>query len=194
MMSASVKIFGLIKTGVIILMIAGVQILTQNLTWAQELARKGLDLGMGIGVGVTRITQNYAQPDNNFSLATDISLGYAVSEQTELFLGHKVNWFDGTFENKSTMVASALSCLAVKHYAKPESQSGFLTAGLGLASLWNPFSQDPKFKTGFGFFAGFGHEFGGVGGIEFDFMFGQVSHTQNPTRSLTVRFLFVIFS
>lgn len=158
---------------------------------ASDGERKGFEVEAGIGVGMTRITQNYSQAGNNFTLATDLGLGYAVSEQTMLFLAHKVNWFEEGTINGSTTFSAALSCLAFKFYAKPETQSGYLTTGLGLASLWDPFSASPQFKTGFGFFAGFGHDFGKVGGIEFDFMYGQVGPIQIPTRTLAVRFLLV---
>ncbi len=158
--------------------------------------RKGFVLGGGVGMGLSSYTISIGSFDsdreNRFSFMTDFKIGYAPTNQVEVVYSSKGVWFkgDGNVLNTLTFLHS-LSTASVNYYLKPEGPTFFLSGGLGLASLSDPFENNPENWTGFGFYVGGGYEFVKHYGVAFDLMYGLPEDSGVTFNGLTPRVVFV---
>ena len=166
--------------------------------------RKGFVLGGGLGFGLSSYTVKLSDPfvsiesdrENRFSFMTDFKIGYAPTNQVEIVYSNKSAWFkgDGYVLNTLTFL-HGLSTASVNYYLKPEGPTFFLSGGLGLASLSDPFENNPESWYGFGFYVGGGYEIIKHYAVVFDLMYGIPSDTQFGVeatyKGLTPRVTFV---
>ncbi|OGC90688.1 MAG: hypothetical protein A2142_01330 [candidate division Zixibacteria bacterium RBG_16_48_11] len=171
---------------------------------AYDGSRKGFILGGALGTGVTSYTEEYTvqrtsetgEPydvtiktdrKNEISLMTDFKIGYAPTEQMELYYCSKLSWFGKDF---ATFV-NGLNSAGLSYYFRPKTPSLYLSGGLGLAVLADPFDNDPDTWTGFGFFAGAGYEFTSHLAVEFDLMYSQPEEGGDVFKGIVPRVVFV---
>ncbi len=152
---------------VIFLLVSAVQV------WAFDGQRKGFILGGGLGLGMTSFTEELGpfstDRENQFSFMTDFKIGYAPTEQVEIYYSSKVSWFDYF----GITAAFGTGTGAVSYYLLPQSPTFFLSGGLGFSSISAPFESNSDSDVGFGFFVGGGYEFARHFAVEFDLMYGQ---------------------
>ena len=78
--------------------------------------------------------------------------------------------------------------MGITKYLDAASETGlFLTGGLGLSAIDAPFEEDVDASTGFGLFAGIGHEFSSHWTIEADILYSKVEEFGVDLDSFGVR-------
>jgi hypothetical protein len=156
-----------IVLAVIFLLVSAVQV------WAFDGQRKGFILGGGLGLGMTsyKFESGPFQTDteNQFSFMTEFKIGYAPTEQVEVFYASKVSWFNDALDN--VIVANGLGLAAVSYYFLPQTPTWFVTGGLGFSTASAPFEESSRTYVGFGVSVGGGYEFARHFAVEFDLMY-----------------------
>jgi hypothetical protein len=159
--------------------------------WAFDGQRKGFILGGGLGLGITSFTEELGpfstDRENKFSFMTDFKIGYAPTEQVEIYYSSKVAWFDYF----GITAAHGYGTAAVSYYLVPQSPTFFLSGGLGFSSISAPFESNSDSDIGFGFFVGGGYEFIRHFAVEVDLMYGQPTEGDYSFKGLVPRVTFV---
>ena len=154
--------------------------------------RKGFILGGGLGLGVTSYTIDsdfFGESDrfNEFSFMTDFKIGYAPSEQVEIYYSSKGSWWG---EDGITFLHS-YGTAAISYYFLPQSPSFYISGGLGFSSLSAPFEDNTDTDIGFGIFFGGGYEFVRHFAVEADLMYGQPQESGFTFKGFVPRIVFV---
>jgi hypothetical protein len=90
----------------------------------------------------------------------------------EIFYISKVSWWG---EN-DIIFTVGLSAIAARYYFDKATETGWsISGGFGLSALNAPFEENVDASTGFGLFAGGGHEFSNHWTVELDLFYSAVS-------------------
>lgn len=127
--------------------------------------RKGFQLGIGTGAGCqfrrvrikTSEINKVSNTDTDFSVFTDLEIGYAPNNKTSLFLGNMLDMQMST----TTLMANCFTPLGLKYFFKNSAPSSFMNVGIGHSVWFYPFDSDWNRRyagNGFGLFAGYGFE------------------------------------
>jgi len=153
--------------------------------------RKGFILGGGLGLGMTSYTLEFgtltSDRFNKISFMTDFKIGYAPTDQVEIYYSSKGSWWS---ESGTTFLHS-YGTAALSYYLLPQSPTFYLTGGIGFSSLAAPFENNTTTETGFGFFGGAGYEFIRHFAIEANLMYGQPGSSGDTFKGLVPRVIFV---
>jgi hypothetical protein len=147
--------------------------------------RKGFILGGGAGFSINFLKYNWALSGNGidrsresnwnrFGIAADLKIGYAFTNQLEIFYSNKVSIIPGL---DSTVPAFSLNSLSMNFYFKEQGPSTFISAGVGLMVNGYPFVQGSIVRTGFGFHIGIGYEISKHWALILDYMYGAPEDT-----------------
>lgn len=142
--------------------------------------RQGVLLGIGGGLGLVSFNDkatdslgtSISSRGLKFAVMTDLKVGYAPSEQIELFYTYKGTWFSAGLDATFHYV---LHALAVNYFFKPSEPSTFLGLGVGKCDLSTPFSSDPFIfgdASGLGFFVSCGRQYTTHLAFALDLMYG----------------------
>ena len=139
-----------------------VLILTTGTAHAWDKERKGFVLGFGSGVGFSSLKQSalgLSATEKNFSIPTDLAIGYAPNNRTLIYYAAETSWFkevNGIGNN--VLFFSQLAGVGVRHYVKESAPSFFVNGSLGLG-IFDNFESGTDASYGPGFGGGFGFEF-----------------------------------
>lgn len=130
--------------------------------WDRE--RKGFILGIEGGPGAVLIIEDIPgffgpRPRaSKFALAANMQIGYAPTNQIELYIMGNSSWFS----RQGTFTLNQLSGLGMTYYPKqgflPAVPSPFVTFGIGRVDL-KPFGSGLSHRSGLGITFGGGYEF-----------------------------------
>jgi len=148
--------------------------------------RKGFILGGGLGLGMSTYSAEGSPRFTEFALMTDFKIGYAPSEQVEVFYSSKVSWF----EESGTIFSHGLGSVAVNYFLNPE-QPFYLSGGVGFSNLSDPFESNSETWWGVGFFGGAGYEFSRHYAVQFDLMVGFPQESGFTFNFITPRVLVI---
>jgi len=150
--------------------------------------RKGFILGGGIGFGMTSFTQTvegYGQSvtsdrENKGAFMTDFKIGWAPTEQIEIYYDSKVSFLGMTNALGSDVtVANGEGGIGMSYSLNMAAPTFFFTGGLGLATWSLPFEDNaPDTWVGFGLYGGVGYEFAKHYSAEFDIVYGNPSDSE----------------
>ena len=139
-------------------------------------------MGGGLGLGMSSYTFEAvgltSDRGSRFAFMTDFKIGYAPTNQVEIVYSNKAAWFnDKIFFGGNVTFLNNISTAAVNYYFKPEGPTPFISGGLGLASLSEPFEDNSGINdignwAGFGFYVGGGYEFAKHFAVTLDLMYG----------------------
>ncbi|OGC87987.1 MAG: hypothetical protein A2142_02080 [candidate division Zixibacteria bacterium RBG_16_48_11] len=121
---------------------------------------------------------------------TDLKIGYAPTEQVEIYYSSKVSWFS-VGDGDAVIFAYGFGSAAISYYFQPQSPTFYVSGGLGVATLSDPFEDDPETSSGFGLFAGGGYEFARHYAVEFDLMYGLPKDQGITFKGFVPRLVFV---
>jgi len=112
--------------------------------------RRGFIGGIGFGISTNTYKKRTATVTKT-AFVTNIRLGYAPSEQLEIYYSGRTSW--GVDVVKSTLLG--LSSLSASYYLQPAAPTLYLTGGFGWAH-WN--GLETKWSDGVGVVVGGGYE------------------------------------
>ena len=123
--------------------------------------RKGFALGFGLGVG-------WAQDiSDNVSVATDLKIGYAISDQVVLYYAGRQIWIDAKQEGEDPWPFISWfvnPSLGVSYYLTAKAPAVFLSGGIG-AALMDNMGTEPGLAP----YLGVGYEFARHWSVVFEF-------------------------
>lgn len=160
-----------------VLLVLVLSLLVSSPVWGFDGQRKGFILGGGLGLGATSYKEKQVsfvgstETDwrNKFGFMTDFKIGYAPTNQLEIFYSDKGSWFD----YDGAIGLTGLGALGVSYYLKPEAPTFYLGCGTGVSTfITSPLKSGTDTDLGFGFYAGGGYEFVKHFAIQLDFMYG----------------------
>ena len=145
--------------------------------WGFDGQRKGFVVGGGLGFGTTSYKEKIASPfgssetdwSNEFGFMTEFKVGYAPTNQLEIFYSDKGSWFDYF----GSIALNGMGTASVNYYLKPEGPTFYMGGGLGFSTFTLPFENNSKVDLGFGFYVGSGYEFTRHFAVQLDFMYGM---------------------
>lgn len=153
---------------------------------------RGLSWAGGLGAGITSyviemegIGQTFATSDrfNKFSFMTDFKIGYAPTEQIEIYYSSKGAWWG---EDGITFLHS-YETATVSYYFLPQSPTFYINGGIGFSSLSAPFEENTDTDIGFGFLIGGGYEFIRHFTVEANLMYGEPQESGFTFKGLVPR-------
>ncbi len=136
--------------------------------------RKGFLLGFGGGLAQVNFKQKIeddydsieSDDESETAFATDFKIGYAPTNQLELYYTSKVAWFSiNNINDDDVTIADGIGVIGLSYFFAPELKSGawhsslFLSGGFGLSSWSTPMEEDDDPWEGTGYFLGVGYEF-----------------------------------
>lgn len=163
--------------------------------------RKGFTLGGGLGAGMTSFRQELAVPPrfqldsetvNKGAMVIDFRIGYAPTDQLDLYYIHEVSWFGMTnVLDETVTIVNSTGGLGATYYLAPRAPSVYLLGLIGL-SMWSaPFESHSDTWTGFGVGAGVGYEFVPHWALEGSLSYGNPQTSAGPltltTKATSVR-------
>ena len=159
--------------------------------------RKGFTLGIGVGGGVTSYTQKVvtlkSDQETEFGVQADFKIGYAPSNQVNIFYTCKESWFGmKNLRDEHVTIGSSVTAAAVTYYMSPEVSSWFVTGGLGLAGWSTRLESDARTYYGIGLIVGGGYEFSRHWYVEADLTWGQTSDKEDGIEVSTDALTFMI--
>ncbi len=152
--------------------------------------REGFLLGFGGGISNTNFSQEVewmgdsieSDDESEVGFATDFKIGYAPTNNLELYYSNKVAWFSiHNALDEDVTIANGLSMLGASYFIAPELKNGswhsslFFSAGIGMASWSTPFEDDGDPWEGTGYSVGIGYEFNKHYRISLDFITSETS-------------------
>ncbi len=152
-------------------------LLVSGTVWGFDGQRKGFIVGGGLGLGATTYKQKQdsflgsIETDwkNKFGFMTDFKIGYAPTQQLEIFYSDKGSWFDYDGE----IALTGLGAAGVNYYLRPEGPTFYLGGGVGISTfITSPLKSNTDTDLGFGFYVGAGYELVRHFAIQLDFMYG----------------------
>ena len=109
---------------------------------------------------------------------TDFKIGYAPSEQLEIFYASKVSWFKVDYGVDKATVSTGVGGLGCSYSLKTLAPTWFLAGGLGFSGWSYPFEDPaPDPMQGAGIYGGAGYEFNRHLTLEMDLMYGNPNHS-----------------
>jgi len=159
-----------------VLLVLVLSLLVSSPVWGFDGKRKGFIAGGGLGLGATSYKEKVNGPlgpiesdwTSEFAFMTDFKIGYAFTNQLEIFYSDKGSWF----EYFGAIALNGLGAASVNYYLKPEGPTFYLGGGVGFSTFTLPFENNSDLEVGFGFYAGGGYEFVKHFAIQLDFMYG----------------------
>jgi len=139
------------------------------LTSAQLLAfdnqRKGFILGAGFGTGF--LSNKFARMTlNKFAIATNFIVGYAPTNNLEIYYLNTVSWWG---DDNVTLV-TGLTGIGVTKYFNPEGIGFYISGGVGLSVHYAPFEVG-KASYGLGVLGGIGYDLSRHWGLQGDVIY-----------------------
>ena len=162
--------------------------------------RQGFILGAGIGAGLASYTQEVSygsfsetsDRENELGIMSDVKIGYAPNDVTEIYWMSKVSWFG--MENAlgdDVTIANGIGGLGVTYFFQPTAPSAFVSGGIGFSTWTAPFEEGADTWYGVGVSAGAGYEFAPHWYIEGNVCWGNPSIEEYgvnfSTNSLSVK-------
>ena len=145
---------------------------------AQEMGRKGVILGGGLGGGVNHIddfsnfrSDQLTSLTTNATLLTEFRIGYAPSNTLEIYYFGKGSWW----RKDDVTILLGLTGLGVTKYLVQSGNGVFLKGGLGFALFDTPFDDPFNSSDGFGLFGGLGYKLSRHWSIETDVFFAYIN-------------------
>lgn len=160
--------------------------------YAFDGVRKGFILGGGIGAGYLSNTTSFnslSVTNSRVVFLTNFKIGYAPGNSLEIYYISKVSWWgqSNDINGSSTIFTSGLSAIAATVYIDGTVPTGwFISGGLGLSILDEPFENNSESSNGFGLFGGGGYEFSSHWSVELDLLYSTVTDAGNDFNSLGV--------
>ncbi len=133
--------------------------------------RKGFILGLGLGGSGYSFTQTIdngyssstTDPESDFGLATDFTIGFAPNNQLELFYSSKVTWLEMVnIYNEEVTITSGIAGFGISYHfvdSRTWSPNLFVNGSVGFSTWTAPFESGSDIWIGTGFTCGIGFEF-----------------------------------
>ena len=138
--------------------------------------REGLLFGIGMGYCQAfyenKIEDDYGRVERvagpSSGVATEVKLGYGISNNTEIYLSNQVAWYSRrTFEGETsqTVTLNSMTSLGVSYFFSEKLDSNewhsspFVSGGLGRFHMSDFFYDDGNSSGSFGFYVWLGYEF-----------------------------------
>jgi hypothetical protein len=146
--------------------------------------RKGFILGGGLGLGSTDFEQSIdvgpfssvSGGESTFSFQTNFKIGYAPSEQMEIYyFSHQAFFGMENILRNNVTIASGVGGAGVTYFFKTQVPSFFIAGGIGMAMWALPFESNADTWTGFGLTASGGYEFSRHVSFEVGITYGEPS-------------------
>jgi len=147
--------------------------------------RKGFILGIGAGLGTTKI-DSWAGNTSKTPIFTNFKIGGGFTDQLEIYYSSKVSWFkfdhpwyiNGArplYTNEEVTAAHGIGAIGVTYAFAPKIPTFYGTVGYGFSTFSFPFEADlaEDAAMGSGFYLGGGYEFSKHYSVELDFLFGK---------------------
>ncbi|MBN2829449.1 MAG: hypothetical protein JXR56_03895 [Candidatus Cloacimonetes bacterium] len=148
-------------------------IVTMTTLFAFDGKKKGFLLGFGVGAAGVSYSQTIegegdsitSDTEEKGAFATDFKIGYAPSNNLEIYYTNQVAWF--TMHNAlddDTTIVDGVTAVGASYFLSQSptdptfKPSPFISFGLGLSS-WSSMNNDGNAWTGVGYFLGVGYEF-----------------------------------
>lgn len=129
--------------------------------YALDGERKGFIIG--IGAGLHRVSMDYegpyADPDEEFGLATSLKIGGGITNQFALYYVRNASWYKLEGYDDSFTAVTGISGIGATYYFSPTAPSGYILGAIGVGDIDAPFEDDIDGETGSAIMIGGGYEF-----------------------------------
>ena len=121
---------------------------------ASDDRREGFMFSAGIGYQHIRSKFEGGYTEKNSGIATSFKIGGGINEQFMLYYARNASWFHWSEE----VLVEGVSGFGASYYLRPDSDSPYLMAVVGLADISAPFEEDLEIEvdSGTGFILGLG--------------------------------------